>query len=161
MGTVEHQTGVLTDRQMRFVTEYLKDCNGKQAAIRAGYSVKTAEVQASRLLSLAKVQQELRARQADIRQKEESVGERIRRRLWEESEDYSEFASHSARIRALEVLAKLYGEFEKDNAQKTDPLKTLLNSLTGNVFGPVTEAARWQLDDADDDNEGAAASPEA
>lgn len=40
---------------MRFVSEYLIDLNGKQAAIRAGYAAKTAEVQASRLLTLPKV----------------------------------------------------------------------------------------------------------
>jgi len=34
----------LTPRQARFVEEYLVDLNAKQAAIRAGYSAKTAEV---------------------------------------------------------------------------------------------------------------------
>jgi single-stranded DNA-binding protein len=43
-------------RQLLFVHEYLKDLNGKQAAIRAGYSPKTAESQASRLLRNVKVQ---------------------------------------------------------------------------------------------------------
>jgi phage terminase small subunit len=41
----------LTPKQQRFVAEYLVDLNGKQAAIRTGYSAKTAEQQASRLLS--------------------------------------------------------------------------------------------------------------
>lgn len=45
----------LTPKQSRFVAEYVKDCNGTQAAIRAGYSAKTAESQASRLLSNVKV----------------------------------------------------------------------------------------------------------
>lgn len=45
----------LTPKQKTFVKEYLIDLNGKQAAIRAGYSLKTAESQASRLLSNAKV----------------------------------------------------------------------------------------------------------
>jgi phage terminase small subunit len=40
----------LTSRQSRFVEEYLVDLNGKQAAIRCGYSKVTAEAQASRLL---------------------------------------------------------------------------------------------------------------
>ena len=47
--------GQLTPKQARFVSEYLVDLNGKQAAIRTGYSPKTAEVQASQLLSLPKV----------------------------------------------------------------------------------------------------------
>ena len=37
----------LTPRQQLFVMEYVVDLNGKQAAIRAGYSTHTAEVQAS------------------------------------------------------------------------------------------------------------------
>jgi phage terminase small subunit len=45
----------LTLKQLRFVEEFIVDLNGKQAAIRTGYSPKTAEVQASRLLSNAKV----------------------------------------------------------------------------------------------------------
>jgi phage terminase small subunit len=46
---------ILTAQQSVFVSEYLVDRNGKQAAIRAGYSAKTAEVKASQLLSLVKV----------------------------------------------------------------------------------------------------------
>lgn len=46
----------LTPKQQRFVEEYLVDLNGTQAAIRAGYSPNGAEVTASKLLTLAKVQ---------------------------------------------------------------------------------------------------------
>ena len=52
---------MLTPKQARFVEEYLVDLNGKQAAIRAGYSPKTAEVQGSRLLKNAQVQVALSA----------------------------------------------------------------------------------------------------
>lgn len=45
----------LPPRQQRFVEEYLLDLNATQAAIRAGYSAKTADVQGSRLLGNAKV----------------------------------------------------------------------------------------------------------
>jgi len=50
---------MLNEKQKRFISEYIIDLNAKQAAIRAGYSPKTAEVQASRLLSLVKVQTEI------------------------------------------------------------------------------------------------------
>jgi phage terminase small subunit len=50
----------LTSKQERFVGEYLVDLNGKRAAIRAGYSPKTAEAQASRLLRNAKVRAAVR-----------------------------------------------------------------------------------------------------
>jgi phage terminase small subunit len=41
----------LTPKQERFVLEYLVDLNATQAAMRAGYSKKTAQEQSSRLLS--------------------------------------------------------------------------------------------------------------
>ncbi len=41
----------MTPKQERFVHEYLVDVNATQAAIRAGYSKKTAQEQSSRLLS--------------------------------------------------------------------------------------------------------------
>lgn len=47
----------LTEKQQRFVDEYLIDLNATQSAIRAGYSAKTADVQGSRMLGNAKVQQ--------------------------------------------------------------------------------------------------------
>ena len=43
----------LTPKQRRFVSEYLKDLNGTQAAIRAGYAPKSAKVIASRMLTKA------------------------------------------------------------------------------------------------------------
>lgn len=45
----------MTPKQERFVAEYLVDLNAKQAAIRAGYSDKNAEVTASKLLRVPKV----------------------------------------------------------------------------------------------------------
>lgn len=55
----------LTAKQQRFVDEYLKDLNATQAAIRAGYSKKTADQQASRLLTNVKVRAYLAERQDD------------------------------------------------------------------------------------------------
>jgi phage terminase small subunit len=51
--------GQLRPRQARFVREYLLDRNGTQAAIRAGYSAKTAYGIASQLLRKLKVRQQI------------------------------------------------------------------------------------------------------
>ena len=48
--------GDLTLKQKRFCEEFLIDLNGTQAAIRAGFSAKTARQQASQMLSNDKVQ---------------------------------------------------------------------------------------------------------
>jgi phage terminase small subunit len=49
--------GKLTPKQERFVAEYLIDLNATQAAIRAGYLIKTARQQGSRLLTNADIAQ--------------------------------------------------------------------------------------------------------
>lgn len=46
----------MTPKQARFIAEYLIDLNATQAAIRAGYSPKTANEQAARLLANVSVQ---------------------------------------------------------------------------------------------------------
>lgn len=45
----------LSPQQAQFAIEYLKDSNGTQAAIRAGYAESGAHVQATRLLKKAKI----------------------------------------------------------------------------------------------------------
>lgn len=67
----------LTPKQARFVKEYLVDLNAKQAAIRAGYTVKTAESQGSRLLAYAKVSKAVQEAQAKRLNKLEITAERV------------------------------------------------------------------------------------
>ena len=55
----------LTAKQQRFCDEYLIDLNATQAAIRAGYSEKTAAAQSARLLTNVNVQKYLQKRKAD------------------------------------------------------------------------------------------------
>lgn len=59
---------MLNDKQKRFCEEYIIDLNATQAAIRAGYSAKTANEQAGRLLVNVSVQEfiaELKAERSD------------------------------------------------------------------------------------------------
>jgi hypothetical protein len=53
----------MTSRQRRFVDEYLVDLNATQAAIRAGYSARTANEQGARLLTNASVASAIQAAQ--------------------------------------------------------------------------------------------------
>ena len=61
----------VTHRQQAFAREYLVDYNGTQAAIRAGYSKKGAAQQASALLRLPKVIEELAKRAAPVKKRAE------------------------------------------------------------------------------------------
>lgn len=49
----------MTEKQKRFIEEYLIDLNATQAAIRSGYSPDTAQEQGSRLLSNVMVKKEI------------------------------------------------------------------------------------------------------
>lgn len=58
----------LTEKQQRFIDEYLVDLNATQAAIRAGYSEKTAYSQGQRLLKNVEISsriEELKKHRAD------------------------------------------------------------------------------------------------
>jgi len=67
----------LTPKQERFVAEYLIDLNATQAAIRAGYSEKTAQQQSSRLLLNVVVQEAIAKGQNKTAAKLEITKERI------------------------------------------------------------------------------------
>jgi phage terminase small subunit len=75
----------LTDKQRRFVDEYLIDFNATAAYKRAGYVAKgnAAEAAASRLLSNVKVQAYLAERQQALQQRTEITQEMVLRRWWE------------------------------------------------------------------------------
>ena len=55
----------MTEKQKRFCDEYLIDLNATQAAIRAGYSVKTANEQGSQNLAKLSIQQAIAEQMAE------------------------------------------------------------------------------------------------
>jgi phage terminase small subunit len=71
----------LTPKQQRFVDEYLIDLNATQAAIRAGYSVRSAESQGSRLSKNRKVRACIDERMAELSRRTGVNQERIMREL--------------------------------------------------------------------------------
>jgi len=67
----------LNPRQEKFVLEYMLDGNGTQAAIRAGYSKRSAEVQAFDLLRNPKIADKIRARREQFMARREISVERV------------------------------------------------------------------------------------
>lgn len=67
----------LNDKQRRFVDEYLVDLNATQAAIRAGYSAKTAGQIGERLLKKVEVQQALTERMKAREQRTEITQDKV------------------------------------------------------------------------------------
>lgn len=54
----------LTDKQRKFVSEYLVDLNATQAAIRAGFSERTAGSMAQKLVAKSHIQEAIKAAQS-------------------------------------------------------------------------------------------------
>lgn len=66
-----------TPKQQKFIQEYLVDLNGTQAAIRAGYSEKTAGSIANTLLMKVEIQEAVAARREALSKKTEVTIERV------------------------------------------------------------------------------------
>lgn len=131
-------------KQEQFCLEYLIDMNATQAAIRAGYNVTTAYSQGQRLLKHVEVHariEELKAERSEntkvtadyvvkglqevaercLQKKPVMVfnGQYMEQATDEEGNNVWQFDSSGAN-KALELLGKHTGIFEKDNSQKKD-----------------------------------------
>ena len=71
----------MTDKQERFCEEYMIDLNATQAAIRAGYSPRTAQEQSARLLSNVMVQNRIAQLQAEQSRRTGVTADRVVREL--------------------------------------------------------------------------------
>ncbi|CAD5276777.1 Terminase small subunit [Bosea sp. 62] len=76
----------LTPLRQRFVEEYLVDLNGTDAAIRAGYSAKSAKAQASQLLAIPEVQAAVSEAQASRSARTKIDADWVLNRLAEEAD---------------------------------------------------------------------------
>lgn len=70
-------------KRQAFVDEYLVDLNGKQAAIRAGYSPTSASVTAARLLADVNVKAAIDARMKERENRTEITQDMVLRRWWD------------------------------------------------------------------------------
>ena len=96
----------LTPKQQRFVDEYLIDLNATQAAIRAGYSPKTAEQQGFQLLKKTSVSEAIEQAQQERQKRTLVTQDDVIRGLLTEAEWQGEGSSHGARVSAWAHLGK-------------------------------------------------------
>lgn len=106
----------LTPKQARFIEEYLKDLNGTQAAIRAGYSPHTANEQAARLLAKASVQEDVKAKQEILSKRTGITQEWVLENLKHNAVEAQVASKFTESNRAFELLGKHLGMF----TDKTD-----------------------------------------
>lgn len=147
----------MNDRQKLFVEEYMKDMNATQAAIRAGYSEKTARSQGQRLLTNVDIQKavkELREKIQDdniatIKDIEEFLSLSMNGEIDEEilltlgdGDGYSKVArerkqiSAKDRIKAAELLGKRYGMWtDKQEVTGNVGLVQIIDDIPGESDG--------------------------
>ena len=101
----------LTPKQTRFAEEYLLDMNATQAAIRAGYSEKTAGAQGFELLKKPEVQALVAERGNRVVEAVKVTVQDIVRVAWEIASDTT--AQTGPRVSALALLAKRHPEFSE------------------------------------------------
>lgn len=101
----------LTGKQQRFVSEYLIDGNATQAAIRAGYSEKTANPQGNRLLANVSVSAAIKAGQKNIAKRNDLTVDDLVRELEEAriAALTAESPQSSAAVAATMGKAKMLG----------------------------------------------------
>lgn len=119
----------LTDKQRRFISEYLVDLNATQACIRAGYSAKNADKIGPELLGKTRVAEEIREEIAKRSKRTEITQDYVLKSLKEiadkEASDFPESdLKYSNKLKALELLGKHLGMFtERLNVESAVPVK--------------------------------------
>ena len=124
----------LTPKQQRFVEEYLIDLNATQAAIRAGYSEKTAQEIGSENLSKPMVAKAIAEAQEKLSNKAQVTVEMVVQGLLNEAKDLSEGSTQSARVAAWAHLGKHLGMFkdkvEHSGKLEIESLSSLMDELS-------------------------------
>jgi len=111
----------LTDKQQKFCDEYLVDLNAKQAAIRVGYSEKTASEQSSRLLSNVKIQNYIQNKQKKTSDKLEINKELILQMVFDIAKSKGERTND--RLKAIEIVNKMLGLNEAEKHEVKEMLE--------------------------------------
>lgn len=113
----------LTEKQKRFVAEYLMDLNATQAAKRAGYSANRASELGYQLLQKTTVQEALkdalqeRSERTGITQ--DAVIEELGKVAFADAADYTDAVlKYANKLKALELLGKHLGLFEREGRKE-------------------------------------------
>ncbi len=134
LGYLMDRVTALTAKQRRVVDEYLIDSNATQAAVRAGYSVKTAGAIGFENLKKPEIAAEVAKRQAALAEKSGITAGMVIGGLLKEAEYFGEGCSHAARVSAWEKLGKHLGMFvEKVNVSGSLTLEQLVAASMNKV----------------------------
>lgn len=99
----------LTDKQAAFVRQYLVDLNATQAAIRAGYSERTANAQAGRLLANVGIREAIENAQAKRARRVEIKAEDVLRGVIEVTTQARDSGDLKTALKGYELQGKHLG----------------------------------------------------
>lgn len=117
----------LAPKQQRFVEEYLVDLNATQAAIRAGYSMKTANQQGARLLVNVGIQQAIQQAQKERTERIQVTQDSVLEGIMRCTEASEKLEDYKTALKGFELQGRHLGMF-------TDKVK---NEHSGPDGGPV------------------------
>lgn len=137
----------LTDRQERFVVEYLATANGAEAARRAGYSERTAKQMANQNLTLPYLKEAITQKREQIMSDTEDKVAWLVERLTVEATDGNN--NDSTRVRALEVLGRVYGIYQPDKQE----IKTYSGTFLADLDLDETEFDVQPIENSQENNE--------
>lgn len=121
----------MTDKQKKFCEEYLLDMNATQAAIRAGYSEKTAYSIGNENLKKPEIKNYIEERQKDLQEASGITKEAVIEQLKKYGLaviDEKDIRPRDA-IKALEIIAKLMGYDDDAREPDLDKLDAILEAL--------------------------------
>lgn len=120
----------LTEKQRRFLDEYLKDLNGSAAARRMGYSDSSARAVASRFMQAEAVRQGVREalRSAGADDPERVIRELKTVAFAPGSDGSGAEVKLASKLRALELLGKYLGLFD-GSARSGEPTVTIVDDV--------------------------------
>lgn len=116
--------GKLTSKQEQFCREYIIDFNATQAAIRAGYSEKTARNIATENLSKPVISEFIDHLKKETAERTEVSADKLTDFFKTVMDDYTQNVKD--RIKAAENLAKRIGYYKTHNEQKTAGIQNAL-----------------------------------
>lgn len=108
----------LKPKYQKFVDEYFIDYNAKQAAVRAGYSPKSAEFQGSKLMAIPEISAEIARIRSEMAAKAELTREEMLEDL-KEIKDANKKTFAPAALKAIEIILKMQGWNEPDKLDIT------------------------------------------
>lgn len=166
---------VMTERRKRFIVEYLVDLNATQAAIRAGYSPKTARSTGYELLNIPEIRNEIderiktieNSRICDVQEVMEFLTSVMRGELTEEvlvvlrvgggkteARLIPKGPSISGRLKAADFLGRALGLYtDKVNLTATAPVVIIDDMQNDNPYDQLTVEELRKLADACPDSE--------